>query len=70
MTYLKIYSILFQKTKTKMKKKEEGNLAADNGKLGDAYTLYSDALQIDPYSKYINAALFFNRALVSSKVRH
>ena len=49
-------------------KKEEGNTAFKSGKLEDAYTLYSEALQIDPFNKYTNAKLFFNRATVAAKV--
>ena len=43
-------------------------MAFKSGKLEDAYTLYSEALQIDPFNKYTNAKLFFNRATVAAKV--
>lgn len=47
-------------------KKEEGNEAFNSGRLNDAYTLYSEALSIDPNNKSTNAKLHFNRATVCS----
>lgn len=38
------------------------------GKWQDAYNLYSQALQIDPQNKVVNAKLFFNKATVCSKL--
>jgi hypothetical protein len=49
-------------------KKEEGNEAFKVGRLSDAYSLYTEALKIDPSNKSTNAKLFFNRATVCSKV--
>lgn len=48
--------------------KQEGNTAFTNGEYEKAYNLYSEALEIDPPNKYTNAKLFYNRALVGSKV--
>jgi DnaJ family protein C protein 7 len=60
---------IYKKAKQLKQKKEEGNLAFKSGKLEDAYTLYSEALQIDPCNKYTNAKLFFNRATVAAKLK-
>jgi DnaJ family protein C protein 7 len=60
---------IYKKAKQLKQKKEEGNVAFKSGKLEDAYTLYSEALQIDPLNKYTNAKLFFNRATVAAKLK-
>merc|ERR1712001_127438 len=60
---------IYKKAKQLKQKKEEGNVAFKGGKLEDAYTLYSEALQIDPLNKYTNAKLFFNRATVAAKLK-
>ena len=49
-------------------KKEEGNTAFRNKKYQEAYSLYSEALSIDPNNKTTNSKLFCNRATVCSKV--
>ncbi len=66
--FVKVCHFMFQKAKQLKQKKEEGNGAFKSGKLEDAYTLYTEALQIDPFNKYTNAKLFFNRATVAAKV--
>jgi len=60
---------IYKKAKQLKQKKEEGNLAFKSGKLQDAYTLYSEALKIDPFNKHTNAKLFFNRATVAAKLK-
>merc|ERR1711981_608187 len=60
---------IYKKAKQLKQKKEEGNGAFKSGKLEDAYTLYTEALQIDPFNKYTNAKLFFNRATVAAKLK-
>merc|ERR1739844_666403 len=60
---------IYKKAKALKQKKEEGNTAFKGGKLEDVYTLYSEALQIDPFNKYTNAKLFFNRATVAAKLK-
>ena len=58
----------FQKAKLLRQKKEDGNAAFKGNKLNEAYTLYTEALAIDPCNKFTNAKLFFNRATVAAKV--
>ncbi len=58
----------YKKAKLLQKSKTEGNEAFKAGRWQDAYDLYSEALNIDPNNKQINAALYFNRATTSSKV--
>ena len=43
-------------------------MAFRSGNFEDAYTIYTEALQIDPLNKCINARVFFNRALAAAKV--
>ena len=43
-------------------------MAFRSGNFEDAYTIYSEALQIDPLNKCINARVFFNRATAAAKV--
>ena len=57
-----------QKAKLLRQKKEDGNAAFKGNKLNEAYTLYTEALAIDPCNKFTNAKLFFNRATVAAKV--
>ena len=68
--YFSYFIQCYQKAKQLKQKKEEGNVAFKSGQLEDAYTLYSEALQIDPLNKYTNAKLFFNRATVAAKVNY
>ncbi len=63
-----IFGDHFQKAKLLRTKKEEGNSAFKTSKWSEAYDLYTDALAIDPYNKYTNAKLYFNRATVAAKV--
>lgn len=58
----------YKRAKALKQKKEEGNEAFNSGRLNDAYTLYSEALNIDPNNKSTNAKLHFNRATVCSKL--
>lgn len=59
---------IYKKAKALKQKKEEGNEAFNNGKNKEAYGLYTEALNIDPNNISVNAKLYFNRALVSSKL--
>ena len=58
-----------QKSKKLLARKEEGNAAFHQGKVQEAYDLYTEALTIDPLNILTNAKLYCNRALVGSKVR-
>jgi len=60
---------IYKKAKSLKTKKEAGNTAFKAGNLDEAYKLYSDALQIDPYNRTTNAKLYFNRATVASKLK-
>ena len=51
-------------------KKEEGNTAFKSQKWQEAYNLYTEALQIDPFNKSTNAKLYFNRGTAAVKVTH
>lgn len=59
----------FKKAKSLQKSKTAGNDAFKAGKYQEAHDLYTEALTIDPENKHINAALYFNRATTSSKVK-
>ncbi|KAK7793735.1 hypothetical protein R5R35_007885 [Gryllus longicercus] len=59
---------IYKKAKNLKLKKEEGNEAFKAGRVQAAYTLYTEALQIDPHNLSTNAKLYFNRATVSSKL--
>ena len=59
---------IFKKAKSLKSKKEEGNDAFKRGQFAEAFTLYSQALAIDPDNRATNAKLYFNRATVGSKV--
>jgi DnaJ family protein C protein 7 len=49
-------------------KKESGNELFKTGKYKEAFTVYTEALEIDQSNKEINSKLFYNRALVNSKL--
>ena len=57
-----------QKAKQLIAKKEEGNKEFRSGKFEAAFTIYTQALQIDPNNKFTNSKLYCNRATVCSKV--
>ncbi|XP_058125350.1 dnaJ homolog subfamily C member 7 isoform X2 [Anopheles ziemanni] len=57
-----------QKAKQLKEKKETGNELFKTGKFRPALTTYSEALEIDPLNKDINSKLYYNRALVNSKL--
>ncbi|XP_017784313.1 PREDICTED: dnaJ homolog subfamily C member 7 [Nicrophorus vespilloides] len=59
---------IYKRAKLLKKKKEEGNEAYKTGKHSEAHALYSEALTIDPMNKKTNAKLYFNRALVLTKL--
>lgn len=49
-------------------KKEQGNIEFKAGNWKNAYSLYSECLDIDSKNKSINSILYFNRANASFKV--
>ena len=49
-------------------KKQEGNDTFSCGKYQEAYDIYTEALTIDAHNNSTNAKLYYNRALVGSKV--
>ena len=57
-----------QKAKRLQSQKQEGNEAFTGGNYQKAFDIYTEALTIDPRNKSTNAKLYYNRALVSSKV--
>ncbi|GFO13168.1 Dnaj homolog subfamily c member 7-like, partial [Plakobranchus ocellatus] len=59
---------IYRRAKALAAKKEEGNTAFREGKYQNAYSLYSEALSIDPNNKSTNSKLFCNRATVCSKL--
>lgn len=59
---------IYKKAKQLKLKKEEGNEAFKRGNFQEAFTLYTEALAIDPLNKHTNAKLYFNRATVGSKL--
>ncbi|KAK2720662.1 dnaJ homolog subfamily C member 7-like [Artemia franciscana] len=58
----------YKKAKQLMTKKEEGNVAFKQGKLKEALTIYTETLAIDPVNKLTNSKVYYNRALVNSKL--
>ncbi|CAD7078799.1 unnamed protein product [Hermetia illucens] len=56
------------KSKALKDKKERGNTQFKAGKYREAHALYTEALNIDPFNKDINSKLYYNRALVNSKL--
>lgn len=56
------------KSRSLKEKKEQGNECFKTGKYRDALNIYSEALKIDPVNKDINSKLYYNRALVNTKV--
>lgn len=59
---------IYKRARALKQTKEEGNEAFKAGDHPKAYDLYSQALQIDPLNTLTNAKLFFNRALVLTKM--
>lgn len=56
------------KSKLLKEKKEAGNVHFKAGRYREAQTIYTDALEIDPMNKDMNSKLYYNRALVNSKI--
>lgn len=56
------------KAKTLKEKKENGNSLFKSGKFRAAQSIYTEALAIDPKNIDTNSKLFYNRALVNSKI--
>lgn len=57
------------KSRSLKEKKENGNELFKGGKYQEALAVYTEALDIDPLNKEINSKLYYNRALVNTKVR-
>lgn len=60
--------LMRMKSKGLKDKKEKGNELFKAGKYREAHQIYSEALEIDPLNKEINSKLFYNRALVDTKL--
>ncbi|KAG5676507.1 hypothetical protein PVAND_006338 [Polypedilum vanderplanki] len=60
--------IMRTKSKNLKDRKEEGNECFKTGKYREALAIYTEALNIDPLNKEINSKLFYNRALVNTKL--
>ncbi|XP_055636030.1 dnaJ homolog subfamily C member 7 isoform X2 [Toxorhynchites rutilus septentrionalis] len=56
------------KAKHLKERKERGNELFKTGKFREAQAVYTEALALDPLNKDINSKLYYNRALVSSKL--
>lgn len=56
------------KAKQLKERKEKGNELFKSGKFKDAQLVYTEALALDPLNKDINSKLYYNRALVNSKL--
>lgn len=57
------------KSRSLKEKKEQGNEFFKAGKYREALAIYTEALNIDPLNKEINSKLYYNRALVNTKVK-
>lgn len=58
---------VLNKARLLQKKRQEANDAFNNEKYSDAYTLYSEALKIDPQNSTINALMYYNRSIILGK---
>lgn len=56
------------KSKLVKDKKEKGNTLFKSGQFRDAAAIYTEALQIDEFNTRMNSKLYYNRALVNSKI--
>lgn len=56
------------KSRSLKERKEQGNECFKTGKYREALSTYTEALNIDPINKDINSKLYYNRALVNTKV--
>jgi DnaJ family protein C protein 7 len=56
--------VIYKRAKALISRKEQGNKAYIAGRLEEAYAIYTEALEIDPNNKSVNAQLFFNKATV------
>ncbi|XP_037957972.1 dnaJ homolog subfamily C member 7 isoform X2 [Teleopsis dalmanni] len=56
------------KCKTLKDMKENGNVLFKSGRFREAQAVYTEALKIDELNKEINSKLYYNRALVNSKI--
>lgn len=56
------------KAKSLRDKKEKGNELFKDNKFRDAHAMYTEALAVDEFNKDVNSKLYYNRALVSSKI--
>lgn len=56
------------KSKSLKEKKEKGNELFKTGKFKEAQETYTEALAIDPLNKDINSKIYYNRALVNTKL--
>jgi DnaJ family protein C protein 7 len=53
-----------KQAKTFLQKMEKGNKSFKEGRFSEAYTTYTEALQIDPTNSPVNMKLLFNKAMV------
>lgn len=60
--------LMRQKSKALKEKKEKGNELFKAGKHREALVMYNEALAIDPLNKDTNSKLYYNRALVNTKL--
>lgn len=58
------------KSRSLKERKEQGNALFKSCKYREALAIYTEALAIDPLNKDINSKLYYNRALVNTKVNH
>lgn len=58
------------RTRSKLlkEKKETGNAMFKSGQFRDAAAVYTEALRIDEFNTQMNSKLYYNRALVNSKI--
>lgn len=61
-------NVMLLKTKSLQEKKENGDKFYKAGQFHEARKLYTEALQIDPLNANTNSRLYFNRALMDSKM--
>jgi DnaJ family protein C protein 7 len=60
--------INYKRAKALLQKMEDGNKAYNEGRFSEAYSTYTEALKLEPKNNLANMKLFYNRALVCSRL--
>jgi DnaJ family protein C protein 7 len=58
----------YKRAKSFIQRMEEGSTTFNQGRYSEAYTIYTEALKIDPANNLMNTKLFFNRGKVCQRL--